>query len=46
MVEDPDVGKLRTTAQEAIGLIREHNFGWRAFWYLNQKWSCLKSMID
>jgi hypothetical protein len=34
-IEDPDVGKLRTIALEAIGLIRGHNFGWNAFWYSN-----------
>jgi hypothetical protein len=28
--EDPDVGKLSTTAQRAIYLIRGHNFGWKA----------------
>jgi hypothetical protein len=27
VVEDPDVGKLRTIALEAIGLMRGHNFG-------------------
>ena len=29
-VEDPDVGKLSTTAQEAINLMRGHNFGSKA----------------
>jgi hypothetical protein len=46
VVEDPDVGKLRTIDQEAVGLIREHNFGWKAFWYSNPEWLCLESMID
>ena len=29
-VEDLDMGKLRTIAEEAIGLMRGHNFGWKA----------------
>jgi len=46
MVEDPDVDKLRTTPQKSIGLMRGHNFGWKAFWDSNPEWSCLKLMID
>jgi len=26
------VGKLGTIAQEAIGLMRGRNFGWKTFW--------------
>jgi hypothetical protein len=31
-VKELDVGKLRTIAQEAIDLMRGHNFGWKIFW--------------
>jgi hypothetical protein len=41
-VEDHDVDKLRTIAQEAIGLMRGHCFGWKAFWHSNPEWSCVK----
>jgi hypothetical protein len=46
VVEEPDVGKMKTIVQEKIGLMRGHTFGWKAFWDLNQEWSCLKLMID
>jgi hypothetical protein len=36
MVEDPDVGKLRTIAQDAIVRMRGHSFSWKALW----DWSC------
>jgi len=39
VAEDPDVGKMKTTAREKIGLMRGHNFGWEAFWDSNQEWS-------
>jgi hypothetical protein len=35
VVGDPDVGKLRTIAQDATGHTREHSFGWKALWDLN-----------
>jgi hypothetical protein len=38
--------KLRTIAQEEIGLLRGHNFGWKAFWDSNPDWSCLKLKLD
>ena len=41
-VEDLDVGKLRTIVQGAIGLMRRHNFGWKAFWDSKPDWSCLR----
>jgi hypothetical protein len=31
-VEDSNVGKMWTSAQEAIGIMRGHSFGWKAFW--------------
>jgi hypothetical protein len=40
------MGKLRTIAQEEIGLLRGHNFGWKAFWDSNPDWSCLKLKLD
>jgi len=46
MVEDSNMGKLRTIAQVTIGLMRGHNFGWKTFWALNTEWSCLKLMFD
>ena len=46
MVEDLDMGKLRTIAQEEMGLMRGHNFGWKAFWDLNPDLSCLKLKLD
>ena len=44
--EDPDVGKLRTVAHEAIGVMRGRDFGWKAFWDSNPEWSCLKLTLD
>jgi hypothetical protein len=29
VVEDFDVGNLRTIAQEVIGFVRGNNFGWK-----------------
>ena len=40
------MGKLRTIVQEAIGLMRGHNFGWKAFWVSNPEWTCLKLTLD
>jgi hypothetical protein len=31
VVDDLDVGKLRTTVQETIGRMRGHNFSWKGF---------------
>jgi hypothetical protein len=39
-VEDPDVDKMRTIAQDAIGRIRGHSFAWKSVWDLNPDWSC------
>ena len=41
-VEDLDVGKLRSTAEEAEGRTRGHNFSSKAFWDSNPDWSCLR----
>lgn len=30
VVEDPNVGKLRTIVQDAIRCMQGHNFGWKA----------------
>jgi len=40
VVEDPNVGKLRTIFQDEIGRMRGHSFGWKALWDLNPDWSC------
>ena len=32
------MGKLRTITQEAVGLMRGHNFGWKAFLDSNPEW--------
>jgi hypothetical protein len=40
--EDFDVGNLRTIVPEVIGLIRGHNFGWKAFWDSKQECSRFK----
>ena len=45
-VEDPDVGKLRTIAQEATDHMRWHDFGCKAFWDSNPELSCLKLNLD
>ena len=45
-VEDPDLSKLRTISQEAIGRMRGRNFGWKDFWDSNPEWSCLKLTLD
>jgi len=42
-VEEDDVGKLRTIAEEAIDLIGwggGYNFGKKASWNSNPEWSC------
>jgi hypothetical protein len=44
VVEDPDMGKLRTIAQEAISVMQGQNFGWKAFWDLNPEY--LKLTMD
>jgi hypothetical protein len=41
-VADLDVDKLRTILQEAVGLLKWHNFGWKAFWDSDPDWSYLK----
>ena len=41
-VEDPNVGKLRTIVQDAIGRMRGHSFGWKALWDSKPEWSCSK----
>ena len=46
MVEDPDVGKLRTIDQEAVDLTRGHNFDCKVFWDSNPELSCLKLTLD
>jgi len=46
VVEDPDLGKMKTIAQEKIGFMRGHNFGRKAFWDSNQELSCLKLTIE
>jgi hypothetical protein len=38
--------KVRTFAQEAMGLMQGQNFGWKAFWDLNPEWSFLKLTMD
>jgi len=40
------VDKVRTIAQEAIGLVRGRNSGWKALWDSNPEWSCLKLTLD
>jgi hypothetical protein len=37
-VEDLDIGKLWTFAQEAIGFKRGRYFGWKAVWDSNPDW--------
>jgi len=34
--------KLRIIVKEAIGLMRGHNVGWKAFWESNPDWSHFK----
>jgi hypothetical protein len=46
VVEDPEEGKLRTIAQDEIGLMRGHNFGWQAFRDSSPERSSLKLTID
>jgi len=43
-VEDLEVGKLRSTAQDAEGPMRGggHNFNWKVFWDSKPDWSCLR----
>jgi len=38
-VEDLDVGKLRSSAQETEGRMMGHNFKWTAFWDSKPDWS-------
>jgi hypothetical protein len=45
-VEDPDLNKLRTISQEAIGRMRGRNFDWKAFWDSKPQWSFLKLTLD
>jgi hypothetical protein len=40
------MGKVRTIVQEDIGFMRGHNFGWKAYWRLNQDWSRLTLNLD
>jgi hypothetical protein len=35
MVENPNMGKLSSIVQEAIGFIWGHTFAWKAFWNVN-----------
>jgi hypothetical protein len=44
--EDFNLGKLRTIAQDAVGLTRGYCIGWKAFRDSNPEWSYLKLKID